>query len=1214
MLKALELLGFKSFAERTRFEFPQGITVVVGPNGSGKSNIVDAIKWVLGEQSVKSLRGKEMADVIFNGSDARRALNSAEVTLTFDNSSHLLPIDTPEVHVTRRVYRSGEGEYLINRQPSRLRDIREMFAGTGVTTEAYSVIEQGKVDVLLQSSPRDRRVIFEEAAGISRFKAKKIEASRRLDRVEQNLLRLSDIVDEVDSRLRGVRAQAGKARRYRQYTSRLQELRTQVGLVDWNKLTARLQEIRGVLEDQRQQRDSAAAEAEALDARQLEAETKVSQLNERIRMSESRIAANRERIAGQESTIDHQRQRCRDLEEEIARGRQNLSALKARADDLGQQLLQTGNELEEAESNHRQLARSLGQQERELTDLIARLDQVRGEVDQRRAAHVRLMREAAGLGNRISGLESRLAAASEDRRRCVTQLHELDGQRDQTCRELDALGIEKNDLTRQLDERTRALAAAEARRVELDQRRTEQLGELDQLRQRHSGASQRAALLEDLENRLEGLNAGVKEVVRKARQATDGPFAQVCGLVADLIEVNVETAPLVEVALGERAQHMVAVPGNPLAEHLQQQSLRLAGRVGFVWLDAPRTAAPAAPIDLQGHPGVLGRADRFVQTESRYEALVRHLLGDTWIVEKLADALRLAGAAAPRARFVTLAGELLEADGTLIVGPRHAAVGLISRRSELRALGMKLLELEAAIAQNETLVAELDRQTEGQREICRQHELQCGDLREALAACQMQTVAAEQRRDQFDRQCERLQGELRAAETQHEEAGTNLAEAAAQHQKAERELAEMEVEMASVDQQIDRLETMRRQHNQQTTEAKVELAKSDERLRNLRSRARQLDEGQSERSRAMADTREQLAQSIDRARQSQWNILRAESEVAELFLHKEAFAGQTVELIDARETLRGQRAELNTRTQQTRSAIRKLDEKVHAQELLAADVLHQRDAMADRMREDYGIELAELEHQPSDEEQQAQEEVNQEIEELRRKISNIGNVNLDALDELDEMETRHERLSGQYKDLADAKGSLEKIIGTINADSRRLFVETLETVKGHFQTLFRKLFGGGRADIVLDEEADILECGIEIVARPPGKEPRNISLLSGGEKTLTCVALLLAIFRSRPSPFCVLDEVDAALDEANIDRFVNVLHEFLTWTQFIMVTHSKKTMTCATTIYGVTMQESGISKQVSIRFEDVSEDGEILREAPPSDPEKPAEDDETQAA
>jgi chromosome segregation protein len=379
--------------------------------------------------------------------------------------------------------------------------------------------------------------------------------------------------------------------------------------------------------------------------------------------------------------------------------------------------------------------------------------------------------------------------------------------------------------------------------------------------------------------------------------------------------------------------------------------------------------------------------------------------------------------------------------------------------------------------------------------------------------------------------------------------------------------------------------------------AQVELARSEQQLDHLRCQLRRYEQDRQERERTIAEAAEQLAETQRRREQSESAILATESEVAQLYLQSEFLAAEASALIGQREQFRTQRAEAATIAQRHRSVIRKLEEQLHGRDLAANEIRHERATLEGRLREDYGIELAELSHQLSPAEQHQREQVEAEIADLRRKLTNIGGVNLDALAEVDEMEARFQSLSTQHEDLSKAKGSLEQIIHRINADSRRLFAETLETVKGHFQQLFRKLFGGGQADIVLEEGIDILESGIEIVARPPGKEPRSISLLSGGEKTLTCVALLLSIFRSRPSPFCVLDEVDAALDEANIERFVNVLREFLQWTQFVVVTHSKKTMAFANTLYGITMQESGISKRVSVRFDDVSETGEISQAA-----------------
>lgn len=1219
MLKALELAGFKSFADRTVFAFPPGITVVVGPNGSGKSNVVDAIKWVLGEQSVKSLRGSEMADVIFNGSGARRPINAAEISLTFDNSSRSLAVDAPEVSITRRLYRSGESEYLINRQPSRLRDIRDLLSGTGLGSHAYSVIEQGKVDTLLQASSRDRRIIFEEAAGISRFKSKKLEALRRLERVEQNLLRLSDIVDEVDSRLRGVRTQASKARRYQEYTNRLQELRTHVGLVDWRRLSDQLQEYEASLADLHDQHGAASATTESLEAELLETETQMTAISESVRTSEARNAANRERIAAGESSLDHQRGHARDLEEEMARHRRQLAALNSRAGDLNEQLRETGAEVETEEQRRQRIARVLAERERQLTDLMNRVDQLRSQSEQARAAYLQQLRDVANLGNQISGLESQIAASRQARQHAQDRAAKLDGQIDELCHRLSTLREQRERLE---VEHRRCHATFEATESQLEQTRTRleaDQEELAQLRQRRTGATERAAVLEELQRRNEGLSAGVKEILQQARSGAEGPFAEVRGLVADVFQVSVDAAPLVEIALGDAAQLVLVERRGPMIEHLRQHAARLPGRVGFVWLDS--LARPSGPdqahgsVDLEGRPGVMGRADRFVEAEPRYRPLVRRLLAGTWFIETLGQALDLAAGEAEGLRLVTLAGEVVDADGTLVVGPRHGSASLISRRSELRALREQLVEIEAEIRRVEVVVAHRREEIEKEEKSLQKAVEARQASADRLAAHHERIAASEEQRSQLDVQRDALNREQEAIARQLDTAVEELGQTETQKTQLEQLLAAMEEQLAGFESQLAELAAQRQTHLRETTDAKVELAKSEERLGNLRTRLRQFEESQVERHRAIAEAREQLAQCDARIRQTRTSILQTEGEIAELYLRKESLATDTVELMHRREALAERRRQATSEIQKLRNKIRKLEDKLHAKELEAGEVRHQRNTLADRLREDYGIELADVEEDPTDEEQRQRDEVQTEIEELRRKINNLGNVNLEALAELEDLESRHAKLAEQFEDLNRAKTSLQRIIERINTDSRKLFLETLDTVRGHFQSLFRDLFGGGQGDIVLENEEDVLESGVEIVARPPGKEPRSISLLSGGEKTLTCVALLLAIFRSRPSPFCVLDEVDAALDEANIDRFIKVLRDFLAWTQFIIVTHSKKTMTCANTIYGVTMQESGVSKEVSVRFEDVSENGEIdpaaarRAEAPES-----SADDETAAA
>ncbi|MBN2025010.1 MAG: chromosome segregation protein SMC [Pirellulales bacterium] len=1217
MLKALEIVGFKSFADKTRFVFPPGITAVVGPNGAGKSNIVDAIKWVLGEQSVKSLRGREMADVIFNGSPSRRATNSAEITVTFDNQNHLLPIDTPEVHITRRVYRSGEGEYLINRQPSRLRDIREILSGTGMGTQAYSVIEQGKVDVLLQSSAKDRRLIFEEAAGISLFKAKKIEALRRLERVEQNLLRLSDIVDEVDSRLRGVRAQAGKARRYKEHTDRLQELRTQVAMVDWHRLSQRLAAVEAELAELTASHNQKTAEGETIEVRLLQIDAEVGEINESIRTSEARLAENRERIAGREAALEHERRRGRDLEQEIAQCRQRLVQMNARAGNLAEQFAQTSQAVADAREHCRRTSQRLAEDERALAETIDRIVGLRAEHKRREAVHLDQLRGAGELGNQLSALVGQAEAATDALRQGEARLAELDRQIAELDEQSARLGRKADEAADASRRREDELAEGRSQLVAIQDQLTAAQDELAERRAQHGGATQRVAVLEDLERRREGLNAGVKEVLSQAQNAGDGPFSEVVGLVADLIRVSVESAPLVEVALGGAAQRVVLRDSGRMRQYLAEGTHRFAGRVGFLALDGP--AAPAT-ADLDGQPGVLGRADRFVETDPAHAALARRLLGGTWLVETLSEAMALIGPEHPGVRLVTLAGELIEADGTIVVGPPRAVAGLISRRSELRELKTQLADLENDVRHATVVVEEYQSRRADQQRRVAALENDRRRAADALAEQRHQVVAADQRRAQLDGQRQNRQAELAAARARLDKAQQVQAGLRARREQAEAALADGKAALDALSAQLETLDAQRQQEHHAATEAKVELAKSQERLLNLQTRLRQCEETQQERDRAVAEGRQQLTQCRHRAGQSQWSILRAESEIAELYLRKESFATATGALVQKRDELGAARGQWTSDLQRLRAKLRKVEERIHAAELAAGDVRHERGALADRIREAYQIELAELDVAPTAEEQQRREQAQQEIDDLRRRIDNLGNVNLEALAELEELEARHAHLSAQHKDLSDARNELVRIIERINADSRRLFFETLETVRGHFVQLFRDLFGGGQADIVLEEDVDVLESGIEIVARPPGKEPRSISLLSGGEKTLTCVALLLAIFRSRPSPFCVLDEVDAALDEANIGRFTEVLKGFLTWTQFIIVTHSKKTMTCADTIYGVTMQESGISKQVSVRFEDVSEDGhfqyadeEDAAASEPS-PDRAAAKDGTQAA
>ncbi|MDX1961960.1 MAG: AAA family ATPase [Pirellulales bacterium] len=1284
MLKALELVGFKSFAERTRLEFPPGITVVVGPNGSGKSNIVDAIKWVLGEQSVKSLRGKEMIDVIFNGAAGRKPLNMAEVTLVFDNAQRRLGLDTPEVAVTRRVYRSGEGEYLLNNTPCRLRDFRDLFAGTGVATEAYSVIEQGKVDILLQSSPRDRRLIFEEAAGISRFKAKKLECQRRLERVDQNLLRLSDIVDEVENRLKSVRLQATKARRYQEYAERLQTLRTQVAWTDWRSLTDQITQHETELAELHAEWQGLLTQAEAQEGAAQALDAEIQTLEQTLQTDAAHAARNRERLAALEAAQELDRGRAHDLEENLSRYRRQWLALHSRAGDLAGTHQEVTAALATAQQQQRICGSRLADEERHLTTLNAQVDQLRGENEQARAQYLEQLRGVAALANEISGLQAQLARSEERRDKCLRRLAEVETLHGSCSEALTTQLTNRGQLTDQLHALQLRGQTARGELADTRARTAECQAAAAAASEHVSRLQERAQLLSAWDAQQAGVEEGVKALLNLARQEPAGPLRQIRGMLAELFHTSVSSAPAIEAILAEHAQALVYVPSAEFDEYLRAPR-RWPGRVSFLpWgANLPETsprenaADLAAIVDLRAYPGVLGHVRDLLETASEYRPLFERLLGNCWLVRDLSVAHELASAWPPQAAvtansaqnplhrphhpdpqaptiegsspqviltgapippawldkpnadshpsggayprgtqpvrdetaatvdsisaktlplrptFVTPAGEVLWPSGMVTLGVRHGPGGLISRRSELR-------ELRQELQTGETALRDLREQAEALQRQASERERHVQEMTAAEQQCQAELAelrakisADQERQAQFAEQLRLLAADALAAAEQSQAVIQTRTQAELKLEQGQLQLAQAESRQQENARRLDQLEETRQQRQREAMSVKVELARTEQQVENLRRQLRQFEQDQAERQRGLAELTAQIAETQERINQAEETLLANEQHYALFTLKKETFHEDTQELLAARGGFQQTRAASLQAAQRLRQKAHKQEEKRHKRELAAEAVRHERATLAARLREDYGIELAELTAPPTAEEARERAAVEEEISDLRRKLTNLGGVNLEALQEAAELETRYEHLSMQFRDLTQGKAALEQIIHKINVDSRRLFLETLEQVKEHFQSLFRKLFGGGRADIVLEEGEDILESGIEIVARPPGKEPRNISLLSGGEKTLTCVALLLSIFRSRPSPFCVLDEVDAALDEANIERFVSVLKEFLNWTQFIVVTHSKKTMACGHTLYGVTMQESGISKRVSVRFEDVHENGEI---------------------
>lgn len=1237
MLKRLELVGFKSFADKTIFEFHPGITAIVGPNGSGKSNIVDAVRWIMGEQSAKSLRGGEMADVIFNGSTSRRGFGLAEVTMTFDNARRQLPLDIDEVQITRRVYRSGEGEYLINQQVCRLRDIKELFLGSGAGNDAYCIIEQGKVDVLLQASTKDRRVIFEEAAGISRFKAKKIETLRKLERVDQNLSRVKDIIEEVEKQHRSVKLQASKAQRYQEYSNRLKEVRLGLGREEYRTLTTRLEADEAALDAMRQELDQRAARAGACEAEAERLEMLLADLEDDLREREGRLAQVGQEIKAQETTLTHEDTLANDLEAELALSRKRGAELAGRVRVLAQAVQGSEHEVQLASGDAQEHRRQVAILESDLQDTVEQLRALQEKVSADKAEHLELMRRAAHVQNDAIATRAHLDNLQRERQRLQLRSDQVNENLASIDLELHELESADQGLHGRLTQARQALHETKERRDRLRQETDELTASAGRLREQRSGLASRVEVLEGLIRTHEGLGAGPREVFRLIEE--NPAWGGVLGMLADFLTVKREHAHLIDLALGDQAQHFLVRDIDALLTAQAQRPDPLPGRVAFVPIGDARTASPVETLrtnpdiditvlsrlkqadEALAEPALLVvPAEELISCElAELADLPARLLGTTLIVRDLPTARHVARRA-PGFRILTLQGELLDAGGTLTLGSSKAEAGLLSRRSELEdlqeqaiRLDAELVDLDARLGQTRVAMEEERRRIDDQEQEIEVLAEQAGDFRARVQQYRDRraglNVEVALQRDEIGR----LDQEIGALQT-------NLSAAQEEAAQAEQKVEELHRRIHDADLQVHRLDQDRQKKAQAATAGQVALAKVEERLAGIRSRHDQAARDLAQRQQELDGGRSALFSCQQRLSECQQNMLRASAALALLYLDKETGQRDVADLIQQRETRRQDRVRLAQQAQSVRSEWRTQQETFHQRELAATELRHQRQTLLERIREDYQVDLADwsvtatssatpfsgepkadadsepatlpsasLEPPPATLDLAAAQ---QEIEELRKKLSRLGAVNLEALSELNELESRATSLKAQYDDLVSAKKSLEEIISKINQDSRRLFVESLAIIRTHFQELFRKLFGGGMADIILEDEADVLESGIEINARPPGKELRSISLMSGGEKTLTAVALLLAIFRSKPSPFCLLDEVDAALDEANIGRFTTVLRDFLNLSQFIIVTHSKTTMAIADVLYGITMQESGISKQVAIRFEDWVDEGQ----------------------
>ena len=1238
-LKSLLIHGFKSFADKTQLEFHQGVTGIVGPNGCGKSNIVDAIRWVLGETSAKALRGDEMADVIFNGTDKRKPVGMAEVILTMADCEQSLGVDYNEVAIGRRVFRDGRSEYRINGTVCRLKDIHDLFAGTGVGRAAYSIMAQGQIDMLLSSKPEDRRTVFEEAAGITKFKSQKKEALRKLDYTEANLLRVADIVAEVKRQMGSLQRQAAKARRYQALLEDTRTLDTHLAHKHYSDFSA----------------EKAETENHILAlSRQLE------DLQARLRTAEEEASITRETYHSIESSINQLRQQAQELRSQVQSAEGRIGFNKERAEELESRIRQNEEQIETSQHLLETQRREMIEADEQVLAIRANLETRQLAVNEHLAVHQAIVPDRSRLDDerrhtreairlcegRIASAEARVQSLTSqiatDRQRTDALEHDrlqAAQARESSQTEFDLLQQQIEDLeaTRnELDERLQACANQIA-----DKRRQRDTldAELTELERSITQRRSRLEVLEALLQKGEGLAQGTQQVLK----GLDNPEVYatgVRGLLASAIEVEERFIPAIEAALSDHLQAVLLTESELATQIIEVLTGKKLGKATLIARDLGELrVAPEPQLLPQG--GVAWAIDK-VHAKPEAQSAIDRLLGNVLITEDLHTALRIKKQL-PDLTIATLRGDLITADGVVHGGATSEEnVSTLRREAEVRSLRS---ELEGLLSQREEKEEALrvvrsqldDAQHEEQsvRDQAQRTREAFSQLQGKLSVVQRALQQAATRLESIEWDAQQIQQRISAAESQVRDHREQAALAAEELESSRVRESELEVEMEAFlrrelesSERLNELRTALALEQSSLQSIERQKAPMASRLHELEASIQRLDnEINTWRSRISGSDAEnaRLAEQVAAQRAAVEDIeaalnerLQARAEafekVSELENQLVTLRQQTSGLGDSRNRAEVQLTRVDLRLENLTAqvqerygfAISAFEPDIHVLLMTIEDQKKARSRGQKKISDDAPeseaspaadttpvaepVELSDsedlvLSDLPGEEGQPDWDFVTEVVGEMRQKLESIGPVNLDAIQEFEELEQRHTFLETQHNDLVRSKEELLQVIAKINETTKTMFSETFAQVRENFQNNFRELFGEqGKADLQLVDESDPLESGIEIIAKPPGKKLTTISLLSGGERSMTAVALLFSIYMVKPSPFCVLDELDAPLDESNISRFLQMLDKFIANSQFIIVTHNKRTMNRADVIYGVTMQEFGVSKPVGVRL------------------------------
>ena len=1186
-LKALEIQGFKSFPDKTVLNFGEDITAIVGPNGSGKSNISDAIRWVMGEQNSRQLRGAKMEDVIFGGTEKRRAMGFAQVTLVIDNTEHIFNRDEAEVAVTRRYYRSGESEYYINRQSVRLKDVNELFMDTGMGREGYSIIGQGKIDEILSVRSDDRREVFEEAAGISKYRHRKEESERKLQRTEENLVRINDKITELELQVEPLRKQAETAKKYLVLRDELRTLEISVWLENLQKLKADRLKLQADFETAQADQKKAQDELDRVYAQAEECSRLLHENDCAAEEKRGRISALESAIGEHESAAAVARTTAQHHAETIERMDREMSESRSRTESLHEQMQVMARRMEEIDASARTLE----------NEIAALCEEMRGSSDAAAAAAAQLeqlrrreAQEVAGAAQAQAELSAITAGSDEIAQRTAELTEELTQSEEKLTQiRREAAQNEKELLSAREEEQAAAnIIGGHSLKMEGRQRRAkESIEQKNQLSLQEKTISDRIRLLSEMEKEYEGFSKAVKIVMRAAEART---LSGIHGPVGNLIHTDKDCSVAIEIALGGALQHIVVDTKNDGKNAIGLLKQRDGGRATFLPLDTIRGRS-LRENGLENEYGFVGIASELVRCDGRYGSVIENLLGATVVVEDLDCGIQMAKRHDNRFRIVTLDGQVINAGGSMTGGSVSRNAGILSRSGELEQLHKKLKKIQSQL-RDATLLAE-----SANRELQKaQYELEVARDQQRQANDRVLTL--EGRKNHYDMLIESLEQQQESLRIQKENLQKRSTDDAGRMDTIRRTIADFTARAEETREEIEML-----QRRQET--ARQGLGEMTDRLTEKKARQAALSaEGESAR-RSMEDLsrlRESLeGEHTDReSLRAQMEQAMAQARAEEERQQQEAreLRGGIEELRQALQKLSEEKMALETRRSQTDRLSRTCNdtllncerEVTRLEGKLNGSALEEKQIL-DKLWERY--ELSHSDAQALRVELESVPKATRRIGELNREIKGLGAINIGAIEEFDRVNTRDTYLSDQRNDVEKAKEELLGIIEEITKQMTEIFATQFEILKQSFQETFLELFGGGRATLELEDENDILRCGIEIKAQPPGKQLKTLSLLSGGEKAFVAIALYFAILKVHPTPFCVMDEIEAALDESNVVRYARYMRRIAGKTQFIVITHRRGTMEEADVLYGITMQERGVSTVLTANLNELSKEMKI---------------------